>query len=223
MSKFNVGDKVVPISVNGECYGSNSVEQWIESNKVDCCVDFLKKNGYLIYGGDDSCACHCDECSYGWYFPEYDLKLYEENTIETKTFTREDLKDGMILTLRNGERNVYIKGWLKTINNISDDFTNSGKITQWKENLDFISSSGSQFDIMKVEYMDKVLWEREKQYFTLEEAIETGKRFKHKEVKQYTKGIIGQLTLLTYEKKEEETSNSYFLEQINSKVWEVED
>ena len=229
MSEFNVGDKVVPISA--EYHNCNSVEQWVESNKGDCCVDFFKRKGYLIYGdklfGESRCC--CNECNYGWYFSEDDLKPYEENTIETKTFTTKDLKDGMILTLRNGEERLYIRSWVKAIGNIRDSLSNCGMITQWGENFEF--GFGGEKDIVKVEYMNEVLWEREKEkeYFTLEEVIKTGKKFKHRDNEEFSLGLPNQLYSLGrksesgWSRETCKDKNNYILEQINSKVWEIEE
>ena len=106
------------------------------------------------------------------------------NTIKNKQFTKSDLKDGMVVTYRNGEMRLLIYGDFyhaieieptgNTLNNYNDDLTS-------------LTATTNSEDIVKVEYMGETLWKREKEYMTLEEAYRTGKRFTHKDYNVYSK------------------------------------
>ena len=91
-------------------------------------------------------------------------------------FTKSDLKDGMVVTYRNGNTRLvfnnrfYDTTYVKISGNTLDNYDDNLKMKG-------ISSE----DIVKVEYMGTVLWEREKEYFTLEEAFKPNRLVKHKD------------------------------------------
>lgn len=77
-------------------------------------------------------------------------------------FTKSDLKDGMVVTYRNGwERVIFDNGFLYAEGCLSSfHFT---KITLDSFNEDLTYYGQNTMDIMKVTYMDEVLWEREEE------------------------------------------------------------
>ena len=219
MSKFKNGDKVVPI----ERDGYKSIDEWVERWSSSCCINFFKENGYLIY--KEKGGVGCTDCgSEVWHFDDDELVLYKG---ESEMFKRENLKDGMVLTLRDGSKLIYLNGYVSELTFVTDKCFNSknmGKIEQWEEDLTF--ANNRDYDILKVTYDGEVLFEV-KQYMTLKEAIDTGKRFKHKECDTYYNYIsyaIEELEDVVAEKIiDSRTTNLKLFEEMNEKVWEVED
>ena len=120
-----------------------------------------------------------------WF--EYDkvtkVELVGENEIQNNKFTLSDLKDGMVVTYREGKSRFIFKNKFhdicsgKLTGNTFDDY-----------NDDLTSHSGYYHeDIVKVEYMGELIWQR-KQYYTFEEAYNkaNGKGIKHKDSEVYT-------------------------------------
>lgn len=131
---------------------------------------------------------------------------------------KEKLKDGMVVIAKNGVRRLVFNNAKKYINMETKEIYNIETFLQGDD------SGSLSLDQIKVVYMGKTIWEREKEYLTLEEAITTGKRFKHKDVKTFcfflyeALDYVDSIKVAAFEEK-----NKFLLEQINSKVWEVED
>ena len=122
------------------------------------------------------------------YFTIEEINRYcvpQFELVEEKSFTKADIKNGMVVTYRNGNKRVIFNKdfYVYTENGIS---IKSGNILE-QYNDDLIRYDGfKRQDIMEVEYEGEVLWTRkEKEYYTLEEACKIakkeGKRIKHKE------------------------------------------
>ena len=116
------------------------------------------------------------------WFKNYAFAEVELVTDESIQFTKSDLKDGMIITYRNGEKRLLIGRALFEKRN------DSYCIANWLSNIttDLCNKEGIEsLDFVKVEYMGEVIWERETEYMTLEEAHkkarEIGGRLKHKD------------------------------------------
>lgn len=84
--------------------------------------------------------------------------IYEEGLV--KTFTKSDLKDGMVVTYRNENERIVFKN---TLYLPDEDDTLMSRITLAYYNNDLMLPDYSSMDIMKVTYMDEVLWEREEE------------------------------------------------------------
>ena len=120
------------------------------------------------------------------YFTIEEINRYcvpQFELVEEKPFTKADIKNGMVVTYRNGcKRVVFDKVFYDyTENEIG---VKSGNILKEYDN-NLIRCDGFEgLDIMEVEYEGEVLWTR-KEYYTLEEACKIakkeGKRIKHKE------------------------------------------
>lgn len=74
-------------------------------------------------------------------------------------FTKSDLKDGMVVTYRNKGERVFMKGAFYEQEGYL--YRRASLIEKYCENLD--REGNRNLDIMKVEYMDKVLWERDEE------------------------------------------------------------
>lgn len=115
------------------------------------------------------------------------LELVEEENKETTNtdFTLSDLKDGMVVTYRNGETRYVFREEFYDIT-----YGNLTGYTFEDYNEDLLHHGGNNDeDIVKVEYMNEILWQRkEKEYYILKEAYNkaNGKRIKHKDSDVYT-------------------------------------
>lgn len=110
----------------------------------------------------------------------------EENKETTNTdFTLSDLKDGMVVTYRNGKTRYVFREEFYDIT-----YSNLTGNTFEDYNEDLLHHGGNNDeDIVKVEYMNEILWQRkEKEYYILEEAYNkaNGKRIKHRDSDVYT-------------------------------------
>lgn len=76
---------------------------------------------------------------------------------KNKPFTKSDLKDGMVVTYRKGWKRVIFKGILYDLT--SADLIPSSDIEYYNDVLQH--DKHNDMDIVKVEYMNEVLWERE--------------------------------------------------------------
>lgn len=99
---------------------------------------------------------------------------------------KSELKDGMVLKLRNGSKALFFDNIVFVI-----DFVPFGRelrefshINFWNENLERIKDVVTDYYIDEVFYDGKSLWKRV-QYCTLEEAIKSGKPYKHKDMERY--------------------------------------
>jgi hypothetical protein len=74
-------------------------------------------------------------------------------------FTKSDLKDGMVVTYRNEEKRILIGG--EFYEKVDSNWNSTSSIGRYYKDL--LRDGSRNLDIMKVEYMDKVLWEREEE------------------------------------------------------------
>ena len=70
------------------------------------------------------------------------------------------------------------------------------------------------YDVMKITYHNKVVWQRKEEYFTLVEAIKFNKEVKHKDWDKFY-GVNDVLINLA------EKQNDFILKALSEKVWEV--
>ena len=152
-----------------------------------------------------------------WF--EYDgvtkVELVGENEIQNNKFTLSDLKDGMVITYRNGKsryifkKKFYDVNFMELTGNTFDDY-----------NDDLTHNGGHYYeDIVKVEYMGELIWQREeKQYYTLEEAYNkaNGKGIKHKDSEVYTNCMTALTIAMSRTGKE-------LFEMLKLKEFEIEE
>jgi len=80
---------------------------------------------------------------------------------EPKQFTKADLKDGVIVTYRNGDERIIYNGNFyraQTNDEVSEWVFSSGKTNAYNEKGFSIKVPG--LDIVKVVYMGEIIWER---------------------------------------------------------------
>lgn len=131
-----------------------------------------------------------------------------------------DLKDGMVLTFRNGRKAIVFKEYVYEIRqngNGSFYFDNCGIVTQWNhENLTLWGTSQSKSDIVKVEYMKETIWELV-EYVSFMDAVNSGKRFKYKGWDFYFEELRGVLYYIESTYTDEEIKKI-----LNEKAWIIE-
>ena len=122
---------------------------------------------------DDGSGVEYKDIPVDYVIRDIKIKEGEEKTMKKKDL-RELLKDGDIVTLRNGDRLFY---YSSGFNDISDDFNNDlTLISDLDVNLNYINKS-SYSDIIKIErpILTTTIWEREEKEpieMTLEEVCE---------------------------------------------------
>ncbi len=95
-----------------------------------------------------------------------------------KNFTKSDLKDGMVVTYRNGNERT-IMGFRLYTKNENFEYICMTCLEHFKADLTvYNSSEKNDSDIMKVSYMGEVLWER-KEYVSFDVARKSGKRIRY--------------------------------------------
>ena len=99
-----------------------------------------------------------------------------------------DLKDGMICYLRDGRKCLVLTERMYEIKRVDNDMIieidNRGKTYQWSYEELMILDEKSNSDIIKVEYMGEIIWERI-DYVSFMEAVNSGKKFKYKDWVEY--------------------------------------
>ena len=99
-----------------------------------------------------------------------------------------DLRDGMICYLRDGRKCLVLTERMYEIKRDNDDMIteidNRGKIYQWCHKELMLWDEKSNSDIIKVEYMGEIIWERI-DYVSFMEAVNSGKKFKYKDWVEY--------------------------------------
>ena len=141
--KFKIGDKVKVI--NCDSAGTDCAN----FNKVSTITDIMNgsKYPYALKGITES-------------FREKELELVE------RQFTKSDLQDGYLITYRNGDKAIKIKGKLRDLVGKTEGLLYISDIT---EDLKYyIGSTNEQLDIIKVE--------RPTRYETVYERVEEEKK-----------------------------------------------
>ena len=109
-------------------------------------------------------------------FPQFEL-------VEEKSFTKANIKDGMILTYRNGNKRMIIDKVFYSYPEIKK----SGNLLS-NYNDDLTLNSSKYEDIVEVSYDGEVIWRRKECFYNLDEAIciasEEYKNIKHKDLNE---------------------------------------
>ena len=134
---------------------------------------------------------------------------------------REDLMDGMIIVSECGTKRIVFNNGCNYFNSLE------GKV--FSTDYLFKNEGKLNTDIVEILYGGQTIWEKEKEYLTLAEAIETGKSFKHKDCDAYYFNLymviedLRDYCVAHVDDRGTKEINQYILSQINSKVWEVEE
>ncbi|MBO5843447.1 MAG: hypothetical protein J6Q96_01105 [Bacteroidales bacterium] len=184
-NSFKVGDKIRGLKGNGY-YVTNEDMELAEVIEVD-------NEGYMKI----RILKHPEEKNQ-IYYTDNDSTKFE--LIKPKAFTKKDLKDGDIITLRNGKKGRY-EGKRTSVDcllyhNIEDDLTNNGL-------------AGKRLDIVKVERIKEteVVYERDKE--TTEILDEVEKKYLSSVIKPFRNRI-------EYIKKRELSSDEFIEIQLSN-------
>ncbi|MBM68202.1 MAG: hypothetical protein CME43_01835 [Haliea sp.] len=192
MCKFKVGDKVRLVNTS-DYYEFNAIGEVMTIDQFDELPVLVKfENEYMNYfkhsdleliGGDNMCkfkvgdkvkrkdgelfsngeqVLTIKEVFYDANYDEWSVRFKETGTYITESkldlvFTKSDLKDGMVVTYRDRQKRVLFE----------DKFYNMSAISAGSYltffNDDLTNQSNKDLDIIKVEYMGEVLWERKEE------------------------------------------------------------
>lgn len=123
--KFKIGDKVKVINCD------NAGTDCANFNKVSTITDIMNgsKYPYELKGITE-------------YFREKELELVE------RQFTKSDLKDGDLITYRNGDKAIKLKGEIQDLISKTEGFLYLSDVT---EELNVQAQKNGELDIIKVE------------------------------------------------------------------------
>ena len=108
--------------------------------------DFYIDNTMWDTYGIHTCYNGRGQCCYYDYYEKHNYAILEWSDYMEKEFTKSDLRDGMVVEYRNGDRFVVFGG--KLLNDSSYDMMN-----EIREDLTDIGFNNRNFDIVKVYYV----------------------------------------------------------------------
>lgn len=159
--KFKVGDRV-----KHKQFGEGNIVHYDENGEQPYLVEFDKSNPKLHSGSLSKKKYKEKHC---WWCYEHEMQL-----IKPVQFTKSDLKDGDIVTYRNGEKRIKLANKL---------FDRNGSLTMWlhsyNEDLTREYRERKETDIIKVERHPEEL----ETVFEREEILD-------KAEKEYLSGVI---------------------------------
>lgn len=129
--KFKEGDKVKRI--NGETFSNGEFVVTVEGMGIKSKEVWLKE-------------------TQSW--------LHENDLCLANSFTKSDLKDGMVVTYRDKTERIVFDRKLYSTAGENYNFLRQLSLDYFYDDL---SCDHRSYDIMKVTYMDEVLWEREEE------------------------------------------------------------
>ncbi|QHZ59771.1 hypothetical protein HWD03_gp090 [Alteromonas phage vB_AmeM_PT11-V22] len=137
---------------------SNYVENWLEYGvDDDGFAIFWGRKFSQVWEGNDITD------QFRNYLDNDKGVVAEEESSKNKPFTKDNLKDGMVVNFRDTDfkEGVVFRERIFATDKSPYSRISSGGITQLEELLDNLKhDSYPEYDIMKVSYMDEVLWER---------------------------------------------------------------
>lgn len=131
---YKEGDKFLVVSDSHQCFKKGDEVILLEDDGSS--MPFFQRRGGHRYG--------CD-----W------RRLA---SISEKKFTKADLKDGMWVTYRDGSERFVLDAAL--YGQKEDRLFEGGNLKYYTSSLLYDTSDCEELDIMKVEYMNELIWER---------------------------------------------------------------
>ena len=215
LKDVKVGIKVELLGKHGAGDKYDNVEDWFKIYKERKEVQQIKKQGYgiVVKIDEDGEIMVGDSISNNvWLFLPSDLKPYEEAQ-ENKTPKEWLLTPFTILTARNDVRVIVLEN--EKAYDVSHGCLWCGELDEkYDENLKYIEQELKKFDIMKIEYKDKIVWERKVNYVSFDEAVKSGKRIRNEKWNNFytLQGIIEMWNVYSESTAREEISG----------LWEIE-
>ena len=193
----------------------DDIEDWYENYNKWKEVQQIKKQGYgiVVKIDEDGEIMVGDSISNNvWLFLPSDLKPYEEAQ-ENKTPKEWLLTPFTILTARNDVRVIVLEN--EKAYDVSHGCLWCGELDEkYDENLKYTEQNLKKFDIIKIEYKDKIVWERKVNYVSFDEAVKSGKRIRNEKWNNFytLQGIIEMWNVYSESTAREEISG----------LWEIE-
>ena len=215
LKDVKVGIKVELLGKHGAGDNYNNVEDWFKTYNERKEIQQIKKQGYgiVVKIDEDGEIMVGDSISNNvWLFLPSDLKPYEEAQ-ENKTPKEWLLTPFTILTARNDVRVIVLEN--EKAYDVSHGCLWCGELDEkYDENLKYIEQELKKFDIMKIEYKDKIVWERKVNYVSFDEAVKSGKRIRNEKWNNFytLQGIIEMWNVYSESTAREEISG----------LWEIE-
>ena len=185
LKDIKIGMKIELLGKHGVGDKYNNIEDWFKTYKEREEVQQIKKQGYGVITEIKGCkeVWVSDSIeNISWVFLPSDLEPYEEEsfeeTQENKTPKEWLLTPFTILTARNDVRVIVLEN--EKAYDISHGCLWCGELDEkYDENLKYIEQELKKFDIMKIEYKDKIVWERNVNYVSFDEAVKSGRRIRN--------------------------------------------
>ena len=215
LKDVKVGIKVELLGKHGAGDNYNNVEDWFKTYNERKEIQQIKKQGYgiVVKIDEDGEIMVGDSISNNvWLFLPSDLKPYEEAQ-ENKTPKEWLLTPFTILTARNDVRVIVLEN--EKAYDVSHGCLWCGELDEkYDENLKYTEQNLKKFDIIKIEYKDKIVWERKVNYVSFDEAVKSGRRIRNEKwANFYTlQGIIEMWNVYSESTAREEISG----------LWEIE-
>ena len=215
LKDVKIGIKVKLLGKHGAGDNYNNVEDWFKTYNERKEIQQIKKQGYgiVVKIDEDGEIMVGDSISNNvWLFLPSDLKPYEEAQ-ENKTPKEWLLTPFTILTARNDVRVIVLEN--EKAYDVSHGCLWCGELDEkYDENLKYTEQNLKKFDIIKIEYKDKIVWERKVNYVSFDEAVKSGKRIRNEKwANFYTlQGIIEMWNVYSESTAREEISG----------LWEIE-
>ena len=215
---IKIGMKVKLLSKSFGIFQYENIENFYEDLKHNDTIQQIKKQGYGVVGKINFGVIYID----GWEFLPSDLEPYEKvedvisedkiKSIKEKTPKEWLLTPMVTFITRNGFKCITLGNGTSYIIETGEVWDNELD-ENYDNDLNYIVSNNSRFDIMQITYEGKVVWKR-KEYITLTDAIKTGKKIK---LKDWDNFVYPADVMLLLSDKEDELINLF-----TDKVWEVE-
>lgn len=124
--------------------------------------DKVKKINGTAFSNGEFVAIVEGEDKYGKiWLKETQSWLDKDSLCLVQPFTKSDIKDGMVVTYRDGDERLVLDGRLYYSNSDGSMLQHRTYLCTFKSDL--TAPSSSDMDIMKVTYRDEILWEREEE------------------------------------------------------------
>ena len=166
---IKVGMKVKVLRCNYEKCSYNLLKEWLYDEKFWSCDNDLKKEieqihrqgfGYVQCIDKSRVIVTCDKSILGWSFAFDDIEPYEEDETTQQSYPKlTDMKPFTIFTLRNGDELILLRE--EGVLYDTKDAEDWSVFEDYDEELCIKVCGYDDFDIVKIEYRNEIVWERQ--------------------------------------------------------------
>lgn len=164
-----IGMKVKVVGCNyGRC-NYNSLKEWLDDTEFWSYADYSKKEieqiqeqgyGYVQRICENHVKVTCDKSILGWGFAYDDIEPWEEDETTQQSYPKlTDIKPFTVFTLKNGDELILLReeGVLYDTKNVEDWIV----FEDYDKKMCMVGCDYDDFDIVKIEYKDEIVWERQ--------------------------------------------------------------